>query len=273
MKLLSPSRAADGSALLNVGAGVHASAEWTNIDLADAPHVIRHDIRRGLPFARETFDAVYASHVLEHLSPDDGDALVAEMRRVLKRGGVLRLAVPDLERTVRAYLERLEAARDADDPRYRWIKLELLDQLVRDRSGGLMVRALREGAVDPQDVRERIGDELLDAVDALDAAPAPAPGAVASGLRAKVLATGPGQRLRTFLLDRADPRKLGEVHRWMYDRVDLVALLRSHGFADAAPTTHAVSRISHWERYRLDSTPDGARPRKPDSLFVEATLR
>lgn len=267
MKLLSPSRAADGSVLLNVGAGLHASPEWTNIDLADAPHVIRHDIRRGLPFAPATFDAVYASHVLEHLTPDDGGALVAEMRRVLRPGGVLRLAVPDLERTARSYLERLEQAADADDPRYRWIKLELLDQLVRDRSGGLMLRALRDGTVDPQDVSERIGDELLDAVNA------PAPAGAAAGLRARVLATRPGQRLRTYLLERNDPRKLGEVHRWMYDRVDLVGLLRAHGFSDAAPTTHDVSRIPAWERYRLDSTPDGTRPRKPDSLFVEATLR
>lgn len=265
MKLLEPSRAPDGSALLNVGAGGHASAEWTNIDLADAPHVIRHDIRRGLPFAAGTFDAVYSSHTLEHLSPADGDALVAEMRRVLKRGGVVRAAVPDLERTVRAYIERLDQAQDAGDPRYRWIKLELLDQLVRDRSGGLMLGALRDGSVDRRDVGERIGDELIEAVDAPH-------GGSSSGLRAKVLATRAGQRLRTFLLARHDPRKLGEVHRWMYDRVDLIALLRAHGFADAAITTHDVSRIPGWERYRLDSTPDGSKPRKPDSLFVEATL-
>jgi SAM-dependent methyltransferase len=265
MKLLTPSRAADGGVLLNVGAGGHVSTEWTNIDLADAPHVIRHDVRRGLPFAAGTFDAVYASHVLEHLNPADGEALVVEARRVLKRGGVLRLAVPDLERTARAYLERLDAAADADDPRYRWIKLELLDQLVRDRSGGLMLDALREGTVDARDVSERVGDELLQAVSA-------PPAGDGSRLRTTVLATGPGRRLRTFLLARRDPRRLGEVHRWMYDRVDLVALLRRQGFSDAAPTTHDVSQIPGWERYLLDSTPDGTRPRKPDSLFVEATL-
>jgi hypothetical protein len=160
----------------------------------------------------------------------------------------------------------LDQAQDARDPLYRWIKLELLDQLVRDRSGGLMLGALRDGSVDRQDVGERIGHELIEAVDRASQ------GGSASGLRAKVLATRAGQRLRTFLLERHDPRKLGEVHRWMYDRVDLIALLHAHGFGDAAITTHDVSRIPGWTRYRLDSTPDGSKPRKPDSLFVEATL-
>ena len=30
--------------------------------------VIAHDLRRGIPFADESFDVVYHSHVLEHLS-------------------------------------------------------------------------------------------------------------------------------------------------------------------------------------------------------------
>ena len=118
-----------------------------------------------------------------------------------------------------------------------------------------MVDALRDGSVDHSDVSRRIGDELLEAIDA----PPPEP----SRLRAKVLATAPGQRLRTFVLDRRDPRKLGEVHRWMYDHLDLVALLRRQGFADAAPTTHDVSRIRGWQRYRRTPRPTAHGPASP----------
>lgn len=45
-----------------------------------------------MPFEDGTFDAVVASHILEHI--DDDDAAVAEIRRVLKPGGPLVALVP-----------------------------------------------------------------------------------------------------------------------------------------------------------------------------------
>ena len=45
-----------------------------------------------LPFADNSFDYVYCSHVLEHV-PDDGRAL-AELLRILRPGGIALLCVP-----------------------------------------------------------------------------------------------------------------------------------------------------------------------------------
>ncbi|EFX06248.1 ubiE/COQ5 methyltransferase [Grosmannia clavigera kw1407] len=48
------------------------------------------DVLAGLPYADDTFDAVYCSQVIPHLAPlDHARRAVAEMRRVLKPGGVL----------------------------------------------------------------------------------------------------------------------------------------------------------------------------------------
>lgn len=52
---------------------------------------VRADMR-CLQFADASFDVVYASHVLEHID-DDGQAL-AEVRRVLRPGGIAILPVP-----------------------------------------------------------------------------------------------------------------------------------------------------------------------------------
>jgi SAM-dependent methyltransferase len=49
-----------------------------------------------LPFGEDTFDAVHAAHVVEHL--EHPDRMVAECARVLEPGGRLLVVTPDIER-------------------------------------------------------------------------------------------------------------------------------------------------------------------------------
>jgi SAM-dependent methyltransferase len=64
-----------------------------------------HDVTTGIPHATGTVDAIYSSHMLEHLDPDRARYVLGECHRVLREGGTLRLVVPDLEVIARAYLE------------------------------------------------------------------------------------------------------------------------------------------------------------------------
>ena len=99
--------------LLNIGCGAHYHPAWTNIDVAPASkEVLPWDVKKGLPFKDDSFDVVYHSHVLEHLSPQDASPFLRETARVLKPAGMTRVVVPDLEQIVRLYLEKLEAARN-----------------------------------------------------------------------------------------------------------------------------------------------------------------
>src|SRR5687767_15071929 len=73
--------------------------EWTNIKFALLPIAPRKnvyvlDIRRPLSFPAASFDAVYANHVLEHLTPDEGRKFVGELYRMLKPAGICRVVVP-----------------------------------------------------------------------------------------------------------------------------------------------------------------------------------
>jgi predicted SAM-dependent methyltransferase len=53
------------------------------------------DVTRGLPFADHYIGGIFTEHMLEHLAIPDALALLAECRRVLRVGGVLRVVVPD----------------------------------------------------------------------------------------------------------------------------------------------------------------------------------
>src|SRR6266850_6100964 len=55
------------------------------------------DIVRGLPLPRQSCAGVYASHVLEHLTAKEFHLALGNTFRLLARGGIFRLVVPDLE--------------------------------------------------------------------------------------------------------------------------------------------------------------------------------
>lgn len=77
---------------------------------AIAGPVVVHDLRRGIPAGDESVDAVYHSHLLEHLDRQQVPRFLAEFRRVLKPGDVHRLVVPDLERIATRYLSHYTTA-------------------------------------------------------------------------------------------------------------------------------------------------------------------
>ena len=61
------------------------------------------DVTKRFRFHDETFEAVYASHLLEHLDRDLAQQCLKEVHRVLRPGGILRIAVPDLDGVVGQY--------------------------------------------------------------------------------------------------------------------------------------------------------------------------
>ena len=277
------SRTAAPARLLNFGCGTSFHPAWTNMDAAPvSPGIIAHDLRRGFPYGAETFDAVYGSHVLEHLEPEAGAQLLQECFRVLKPGGAVRIVVPDLEMIAKLYLRSLEGALTSDADarmRHEWLMLELYDQATRARSGGMMAAYLRrplDGRA-AQFVSARIGAEASgDVAPGVARRPAPARVArrarlAASSLR-RMLATACARLFMgpegSAALREGIFRRSGEVHRWMYDRFSLAQALQQAGFADARVRSADDSDIPEFDRYGLE-TRDGA-PLKPDSLYIEA---
>ena len=268
--------------LLNIGCGTTFHSAWVNIDVEPVSRdIIQHDAGTPLPFEASSFDACYCSHILEHLSRDGALLLLTEMRRVLKTGGIIRVVVPDLEGIVRTYLSSLEqtlSAKEGAEYPYDWIVLELLDQMVRNTSGGRMEQFLKKCPADARDfILSRIGNEAVRfwGIDQ-------SKGSVLLRLADKsawwffdkirfwsiccfARLLGGERGLRA--VKEGWFRTSGEIHRWMYDRFSLRRLLQEAKFNDVVVCAPDASRIPGFESYGLDVS-NGA-VRKPDSLFME----
>jgi len=89
---------------LNVGCGSHVAAGWVNCDVKREAGVdLVADLRRGLPLEQDSVDYAVSVHALPELSYPELVPALCELRRVLKPGGVLRLVLPDFDRTIDAY--------------------------------------------------------------------------------------------------------------------------------------------------------------------------
>lgn len=247
-------------AFLNLGCGTHYHPDWTNVDFKSAhPSVIACDLNTGIPFPDNTFNVVYHSHLLEHFPKRFAPDFLKDCHRVLKPGGILRVVVPDLEQIARWYLVLLEKAQQGDleaQRRYEWIMLEMFDQMVRDHSGGEMLKYWRLNPMPAEDfVIARMGAEVLGMLHNLRRQ---STDSVSSISQHRIDAEKIGQ----FRLS-------GEIHQWMYDRYSLGKLLSEAGFSKISVRRADESQIADFKDFHLDILPDGS-VRKPDSLFMEA---
>src|SRR5688500_9331560 len=89
---------------LNLGCGYHYHEDWVNVDFVSTGEgVIGHNLLNGIPFNDNTFEVVYHSHVIEHFTKRDGKKFLTECYRVLKPEGIIRVAIPDLQKIVEQY--------------------------------------------------------------------------------------------------------------------------------------------------------------------------
>ena len=89
---------------LHLGSGGNNLPGWINIDLAGARADVAWDLRRPLPFADRSANAVFLEHVLEHMTVAEGMAVLRHAFRVLAPGGIIRVGVPDAGLYARSYV-------------------------------------------------------------------------------------------------------------------------------------------------------------------------
>ncbi len=279
--------------MLNIGCGNHYNNGWINIDInSKAESVLKHDLRKGLPFPDNYFDAVYSSHLLEHLTKEEAKKKLLEERRVLKNNGIIRIVVPDLERICRnyiKYLTELSSGNSINEFRYQYTILELFDQFTRKESGGELGKLWAEGAIkDPEFVLERHGVEVYDLIKSENcdkkslkrnngSSNSTVLEKLKNGLsisKMKVIEKTIKLLLGSEYVEYFREgifRNKGEIHLAMYDKYSLEKLLLNCGFCEVSHCTPLESRIVNFSNYELDIV--NGNIRKPDSLYMEATVR
>ena len=112
---------------LNLGCGSQVPDGWINVDYALgarfaklpffrilnktikifnmdwSQNIFIHNLTKQLPWDNDSVDVIYISHALEHFSKDEGYYLLGQCQRVLKKGGFIRIVVPDLKYVIEKY--------------------------------------------------------------------------------------------------------------------------------------------------------------------------
>ncbi len=196
---------------------------------------VHHNLTDGrLPFENGAMEAVYSSHCLEHLTPQDARKFFAEARRCLKPGGVFRIVCPDMDLLFDAYERRDSAWFDwCHDGFYAW-------------DGWL--RAV--GRVAASMVVDRFSDEELAALYKERGR---------YGLMDRLLeeqATVPAQAVASW----------PDGHKSWWTQRTLIEALRAEGFSDVYASTREGSRLPALRDGRFF---DYSSPNM--SLYVEAS--
>ena len=84
---------------LQIGAGPNELEGWLNADFNPrSPASIYLDATQPFPLPSNSFDLIFSEHMIEHVPFDQGLRMLRECYRVLKPGGTIRLATPNMDR-------------------------------------------------------------------------------------------------------------------------------------------------------------------------------
>jgi predicted SAM-dependent methyltransferase len=104
----------EGTKFLNIGGGTFLKQDWRVLDYYTDwydydPIFIDYNVdlesRSTWPIDTGEYELVYTSHTLEHLTDEAVKHTVSEAHRILKKGGTLRINVPDANVPIEHYEE------------------------------------------------------------------------------------------------------------------------------------------------------------------------
>ena len=126
---------------INIGSGRDIREDYVNVDHRQIDGVdVVADVH-SLPFEEGSLDEIYASHVVEHFTEKDAKNILAYWFTLLKKDGVIRIIVPNIDVMAREYAKGnitwsafhsviLGAQDYASDHHFNQFSLDSMEELV-----------------------------------------------------------------------------------------------------------------------------------------------
>ena len=107
---------------VQLGAGGSRLKGWLNTDIEPGGDGLAYlDATKPFPFEDGSIHYIFSEHVIEHLTYDEGKAMIAEAYRVLAPGGKMRVSTPDLMQFIALFDNNpSEEARAYIDGKLKW---------------------------------------------------------------------------------------------------------------------------------------------------------
>ncbi len=104
---------------LQIGSGPNLLPGWLNTTLYPfTPGTVFMNACLPFPIPDDSFDYVFSEHAIEHLEFEESSRMLCECHRILRAGGRIRLATPDLGQIIALYTQ---PEGDAQRDYIRWI--------------------------------------------------------------------------------------------------------------------------------------------------------
>lgn len=259
---------------LNIACGdtYLANSSWINIDYeSNNKNVTQCDILKKIPFKENSFSNIYSSHFIEHIPLEQIDFFLKMCFKLLKQNGKIRIVTPDFIEIINSYIE---AVQNDEIELSEFIKIELLDQLVRNREGGRLRYVFKKYINENNNkminiINERLGYNLLENSKKNNREKKTSYFKIISNRITNFYIKFIINFLpSTFKNQNVLLTKVGENHKWLWDYYDLKKKLESIGFKNVIKKDFNNSGIENFP-FELDQKNN--LPRKGiQSMFVEA---
>jgi predicted SAM-dependent methyltransferase len=104
---------------LHLGCGNNIFDGWLNTDILAGEKIAYLDVTKKYQLPSNSFDFIFTEHMIEHITIEQSELMLAECFRVLKPFGIIRISTPDLAKIIGMYNQNL----DTEKQKYLdWVK-------------------------------------------------------------------------------------------------------------------------------------------------------